>query len=319
MSNDECLRNFPFGINVLTYKERKTFTVSIITLIPIIIVSNMLLIYLLFKTKQIRLVINYFVMAMSISDTFGACILIPLTAIYFEFLPSSRVIEVSVIFCSNAFTNFSALMVLTIATDRYVHTCHLRSIYLSMSHLKAKLIIIGSFSLTLGSASCLSWFYHNNTNTKQIFLGTYIYGAILLIIIGLLYTRVYFKARCSIRPMKRESSDEVTTDIRLPRHTLFLTKTVAIILLSLICCYLPFLTVGMVITTLPSKEICVNGTGIFLFYLSGALVYVNNAVNALTIIFRNRALKGYLLRTRDSSKAIENTQKITWIRPKQDN
>ena len=304
MENHECLSGLIFTKdNVSPFQLKVIISVSC-TLIPMIIIPNILLIYLLLKTKQLNLITNYFVLAMSISDTCTGGIFGPLALLYYGFLSFSQTMEIALFLLSTLLVHFSVLMVLAIAVDRYIHIYHLRSNKISLSPSKAKIIIAGSFTLSSGYAICVSWMLFNK-NTKWLILGICIQGSIILFLIGLFYIRLYCRVR---RLTAKVNVERASSRHRLPRHAIFLTKTVIIILLSLLCCFLPYLTINMIIF-FHSESNCIDKTLVILFSVSVNLMYTFAAVNALIIIFRNRAIMSYIWAKLDPRENVTNTEK----------
>ena len=276
------------------------------TLITVITITNILLICLLFKTNQLGLVINHFVLTMSISDICTGGIFLPFTLIYYGFLSYSKTIEDILFVLSSLFVHFSALMVLAIAMDRCIHVNHLRSNRKFLSKLKAKIIIAGSFILALGYAIFLLRMSHTR-NTRKVILGICIYGGILLLSVGSIYIRL----SCKVRQSTREINVGSFNSRQQPRRQVdFLTKTVAIILLSLVCCYLPYLTIGVIIS-FHSKGSCNNKTLTKLFIASHCLLYIYTAINALIIIFRNRAIVNYIWAKLNPHRNVTNIEQFS--------
>ena len=291
MANSECSNNFPFANGTLTSLQRKVTLSVVSVLIPVIITTNALLIYLLFRTKQLNLLINYFVFAMSISDTCTGGIQLPLIIVKLESLPSSKIMNVTFLFLVNLLVNFSSFMVLAMAMDRHIHIHCLRSNCAFLSREKAKIIIGGSLTLSSGFAACITTMFYIK-NTKGLTLGISIYGTILLFLVVLLYVGLSCKVHHSAWKISKQGENSRR---RLPRHAVFLTKTVIIILLSLICCYLPYLIMGTIIF-FHSKETCINIKLVRLFNAFTTLIYIYAAINAWIIICRNRVIKCFLSR-----------------------
>ena len=303
MASSDCSNNFPFANGTISPLQRKV-TLSIISiLIAVIIISNVLLINLLFKTKQLNLVTNYFVLAMSISDTCTGSILLPLIIVKLQWLPSSKIMNVTLLFLINLLVNFSAFMVLTIAIDRYVHIHCMRGNRALLSRGKAKIVIAGSFIFSSGFASCISTMFYTK-NTKALMLGICVYGTIVLFLVILLYMGLYCKVR---RSAWKISSQRANSRRRRPRHAVFLTNTVIFILVSLACCYLPYLIMGIIIF-FQSKETCINTKLVSLFAALSTLMYIYAAINAWIIIFRNRVIKNFILGRLDLLQNFTETE-----------
>ena len=302
MVNSDCSNNFPFTNGTLSHLQQKV-TVSILCiLIPTIITANTILIYLLFKTKQIKLITNYFVLAMSISDTCTGAITLPFSIGHFNLLSSSKTTDAFLLFLVNLTVNFSALMVLVIAVNRCILIYHLKSNQIFLCHLKAKIIIAASFILSSGLATCAAWMFYTK-HTKLLILGICIYGIFLLVSVVLLYIALYCKVRRTARTI---NVDRNNARNQSQGHAAFLTKTVTYIQLSLVCCYLPYLTMGMIIF-FHSEGTCIDVILVKLFSVSVTLLYVYAAINACIITLRNRTMKSFIL---EKLQVLQNAREM---------
>ena len=303
MERHNCSSDLTFTKDNVSPFHLKVIISILCTLSPVIFITNILLIFLLSQTKQIKLITNYFVLCMSISDTCIGGVVLPLAIVYYGFLSYSKTIEVFLYFVANLLIHLSGLMVLAVALDRYLHIINLTSNgQVCLSHMKAKIILVASFNISLGYAFSMSWMlYHENT--KWLILGRSIYGCIFVLLTGLIYIRLYCRVRRSTAEINVDSHN---LRHRLPRHVVFLTKTVMIILLSLVCCYLPTLTVGLIVFS-HSQGICSDKTIARLYSSFNSFMYVYAAVNALIIMIRNRPMMTYL---RDKLKLCQTVTNI---------
>ena len=133
-----------------------------------------------------------------------------------------------------------------------------------------------------------------NNDAKVMYIATYIYGIVLIILTGTLYLRLFMTLRRTVSAI-RTQEDIKSSHSRRPKHLIVLTETVIFILMSLLCCYLPYITAGMTVV-FESKgfETCVSPRLMFVFNLSRTMMYANCAMNALIFMCRNSAVQRYI-------------------------
>ena len=161
-------------------------------------------------------------------------------------------------------------------TDAFMYVAQINP-RLHITHFKAK-VIIAIFFLMGFSYSCWTTWRIMTTKAEIIYFAMYIYGISLLIFTGMLYLRLYIVVRRAARVIGPQE-DTITGHSRHLKHLIVLTKTVVFILLSLLCCYLPYITMGMIVVLYSKRYTkCVNPTMLFILNLCRTAMYANSII-----------------------------------------
>ena len=296
MADDKCPSYLSLRM-YLSSSEKDFISIFFGVMSPIVVLTNMLLIILIIKARQTSLLTNYFIIALSIADTFIGLFLMPMQTILHSKYKYTRscILEGTIIFLIQALFSFSGTMICAITFDRYIHICHPTKYGRLMTQRKAKVGIAACVLLTIALA-CTGIPAISRKFTSAHFVT--VTGAFLVVgFIFALYIRSYMKLLKMIRAnqmwsipigIRRRSS-------RQPQYLAYITKTVILILLSLFLCYVPYIcitVVGYIQTEFLGKPH--NPKLWFASYTFNSISYANSAINAVIILCRNRPIQRYL-------------------------
>ena len=154
----------------------------------LIVCTNLILMYSLYKTDEYKTITNKFVFSMCVSDFLTGMLVLPLLLFNVLAHPKDHhcILIQAVQYSGYTFLYFSVFMLLSIAGDRYLHVTKLNLYNRSMSHFKMKVIIVVSIllsnTLALFTLIFASFYYHliQNTFNVTVILSTYYFYYILL-------------------------------------------------------------------------------------------------------------------------------------------
>ena len=268
--------------------QLKAFTTTYSVLSPIIFTTNCLLIALLFKTKQTSMVSNYFILALSISDACLGGIALPISLILQHQQIPEQLLSIPRFFIF-ALMYFSLIMVLTIALDRFLHIFY-SNYRQSMTSLKAKLVVAAVGFFASGYAAGNTWVCLRKERKLFSLVSGTINISLFVLACGM-YIVLYLKVRSSWRSTGQQGKAAT----RNAKHVTHLATTAFTILLSLFVCYSPYLITTIIIYI--ELEKTRRDTGpllLFIYQVTSGFVLGNSVVNALVVLYRNRAIRRYI-------------------------
>ena len=264
--------------------------ISLLIISPVIFILNLLVVISLVKTKQLRNLSNFLLLLLSLSDCFVGTVTIPLEITLFSVFRMQRVctLEYVVHFFVYFTTHFSAYLIAVIAVHRnvYVNPNLERQGYLSRLIQKRHglticIIVTLLVTVTEGLVSML-------------FYSEVIPMLVLVLVDGILFVSVYATYFWVYFKVWRFSKDNVAAQSRHQSSQDRLAKTVAIILISMAVCYLPYIVVAATKGKSLEKQNLSSGIQ-FPLYITLVLVLSNSAVNAVIIMVRCAAVRKYVV------------------------
>ena len=254
------------------------------------IVANAFLIHALRRLKKLQNISHKFIAILSISDIcIGTSLL--LTEPAFWFLSNETHILV-LTKCSGVllytFSQFSGLMILAIAVDRYIHMKYLVKYNLLMTNRRAVILVVFNIIATLLSSTiAVSGKMLNFGLASSLVPSLGLLG--ILFIQSVLYYRAYKSIRQRTGQLNLNSGMQPAIEtVKKPNQEF--CKSVLIILSSLWICYSPAALFTAMYNQEPDASWIMIG-----FFCALLLVYINSSLNALILISFNRQLKAFVL------------------------
>lgn len=267
------------------------------------IAVNSFLIFALKATGQLKNISCRLIMYLSLSDIGVGLVLQPLVSAMLGALHYNRncSLELTGQVLSYIFPQISGVMVMIIASDRWLHMKYLNKYASLMNWQRARLMILVNLglSLTIAAASIIASVYQKFFIFNAILVLTDFSVVILTYIAYISTFRSVRKHSASIRLRSKDSPSQsrasctttTTTSIskKTRRRDARLAKTMIFILTSLTACYVPYFAVGLywsylkyhlrTATSLPLDA---------LLWVCFLLVYLNSSLNAMIFIRRNK-------------------------------
>ena len=204
------------------------------------LIANILLLYALQSLRFLSNIMHRFVVSLVVGDIFVA-LAVQTSAAATLFMPHSDAIVDSacmVSICAESlaflFCEFSAVLVMSIAIDRYLHIKHLQNYNIYMTPYRAKVMIVsaGVFSTVIAgiffAASLYGFLFIYHTIVLLIDLPVIITSFVL-------YVRAFYLLRKRVSEMNLNA-----TNMDTERSDLKFAKAVVFILVSVIVCYMPY-------------------------------------------------------------------------------
>ena len=132
-------------------KHRVSMAIALTILILLTILSNAILMYTLYKTKQLNTISNKLIMIMSISDLCLGAIAFPMIVILRMKIHVLKgcALEKATAFITLSLSFFSFLMLYCISIDRYFRVMKMNRYNLYMNNFKMKMMIIASLTIAI--------------------------------------------------------------------------------------------------------------------------------------------------------------------------
>ena len=253
------------------------------------------MIYGLLKTKQTVSLSQKLVILLSISDFFVGFLVTPAITVVqtTTTLDTSCEFEEFAQFIGHIFTHFSAMLVSTIALDRYFHIRSLttpnkgakRSFILGLVVFDFVLVISATVGKHIASKYRIG-IYHSLTVLPLEML--YIFIGIASYLMAMKDVRRYVKEISSLSAGVMEN---------FPRRDIEMAKTVVLILVTVVICFTPSIIVyaiyDYVVNITHRKPPAVLHNLVPWFVL---LMFLNSGFNSIILISRNSELKSMALR-----------------------
>ena len=263
-------------------------------LVPFTIAANALLIYGLYKAKQLTTITNKFLLLMIISDLCSGIVVFPMVVALVATSQSFRscAFELVTQYIAFFFAYFSFFMLMCVSMDRYIHVTKLNQYNKYMNEFRMKVIMLLSFVMS-ATISYIAFAFPSFP--LQILLSSSdLFGVLLMCF---LYAKVFKRISLHAENFKKMLGDVGTTKAnREVKRELSATKTIRVLLLTLLVLYFPYNIVSGLWTyykyqkgTNPPLQLDV------LEYLAYVIVFSNAAINAIIFIMGNTAVKRLLL------------------------
>ena len=266
------------------------------------VISNFILTISLIRTKQLRKTSIYLIITMSASDCLTGCIPAPLAiALYTKYRGLKACpLELTTQFFVTLFKMVSISMIVLLAIDRYLSIdpnlkYFNNRIKRYFSHPKVKIIIAAAIFGSLITASAIT--AASMTSSFLHFASGLIAVCLILVTIPtFLYTYAYLKIKRYVKDSDIYNGNEYSSTVNRLKFFDKFGKTVFLLLLSLSVFYSPQLIFGVYISINLRCDLSkMSQIQLFIFDLTVVIAYLNSAISALIIIYRNTNVKGYIL------------------------
>ena len=297
---------------LLTSDQALVFQIAFISLAPVTVITNGIVIYRIAKSKQYRNVSNFLIFVMSIADFLVGVVTLPCVYALYSTYSKLRfcMLELAAQFISASLVDVSIAMIMFIAIERLIHQKFKSSSGATFSNRTAHCCVLCTIlaALTLCSIMAMSSTYNSLRVVNLVF--SIIVTAIITVVF-VSYVLTYLQISRFVRAsMVRKGENQPTqrsAERRVPVYLRHLGKTAFLIILGVIFCYLPFVILMFVSMFTDSVEDCVKECNIFrhqlrlAFCASYVLIYSNSSLNALIILIRNRSIARYVQQNRNNN------------------
>ena len=308
--------NFPYQKELPNRHIAALVTVNtIISLINIAI--NSFLCFAIFRLKLLKTISYRLVLFLTISDLCIATIEQPLaTSGYLHaYHGAKRAYKLQLVIQFGAFSlcQFSGIMIVIMAIDRYLHMKYLNRYNTVMSNKRAYILISINLlsSLMCGISYTLSsvygFFFYMNTVLLFIDLT-------VLLSSFFIYLRAFMTLRSHVASSEIASARSQSKGTTTRRADLQFMKGILLIMLSLSFCYMPYFILGIYISFLRRAGDSVSLSLTIALYWTMEIVFLAPSMNALIFFMFSKKLKDYLfekIKRRQPETTQQMTSKIT--------
>eukprot|EP00112_Aurelia_sp_Birch-Aquarium-sp1_P001220 Seg1124.2 transcript_id=Seg1124.2/GoldUCD/mRNA.D3Y31 product="hypothetical protein" protein_id=Seg1124.2/GoldUCD/D3Y31 len=290
---------------ILTKAQSFTAGVCIaLVIIPTILTNGSLLIGLM-KTKQRKLSCIIYIKMTAIfgclSGTTGFLMYVLLFTIFHD--RRACTFERASLFMAQVNSHVLGYLILVLAIDRYFNVRpNLRQ---RTGVIKWILSANGSYALVtlaiilslLHGLVTVEFFGTAKSNIGKLIMT--IFNVVIAVSVYIAYLRLYFELRTHERSVKNLRSAQ-SSSAKVKRGSKYLhefVKTIAVILVAGMLCYLPFITMDIWTGwyTLVRKVAAPRDVR-FVYYLSVIPVFINSSINAVLLLYRNEKALKYVKR-----------------------
>ena len=296
--NESCLYFLSISIPYI-YSISIGIAFAILSLLTI--ASNTILVYTLYKTKQLNTISNKLILAMNISDLCLGLFAFPFLAVVILRGNAFGIcdLEIGSSYIMTFFGTFSFTIMNCISIDRYFRVTKLNRYNLYMKGFHMKIMIISSFSIACGTTLLINL---HPSFLQQVFFSSA--STFFVIVLILLYRPMLKRLQdhvSSLNSQKMNSSmppgnNEPGISFQERRNQLSATKTVKFLLVTIIALYTPYhvmLTWWSYYRFLKKTE---PGHGLSVVYSWSCLLVLSNAyVNSWIIIHGNTRSRRFVL------------------------
>ena len=272
---------------------------------------NLFLCYAILKLRLLNRTSFRFILALTISDLCSILILEPLYIVQytsaFKGNISSHNWQLVTQFCGFSSCQFSGVMILMIALDRYLHMKYLNNYPSVMTEKRSTILILINAATSLICAilftisSIYGFFFYVNI--------VYLFADLAVFLTCYL---VYLQAFLTLRANVADSNirnDTSRNNIR--RADVKFAKGVLFIMLALSICYMPYFITSIAVAL--EKRNRNNGVNQSLaagLYWSMELVLAVPFINTILLVSFNKKLKNFMLRIMNRNMEDETSQGI---------
>ena len=284
----------------LTDEQMLLFKFVFISLAPVAVIANGIIIYRITRSKLYRNVSNFLILIMSIADFLTGAATLPCVYALYSTYARSRfcVFELATQFVSTTLGYISIAMVMFIAIERLI-TQKFKSVSgVVLSNRSARCLALATITVSISMCSLLTI----SSTYNSIRIISMAFSLIIIIIVTvvfasyvLTYIQIYNFVRNSI-VCKGNSFQRRATLQKFPTYLHELGKTALYIILGMAFCYLPVVILIFIAFFNNTSEDCLMTCNVdkswlrIAFYVAYALIYSNSSLNALIILIRNRSI-----------------------------
>lgn len=339
MNGSKYCYNAFVGRMILSSAQTTSIAVCYGTLIPFTIACNAALVFALYKTKQFKVVANWNVVILSISDCLIGLVSAPMVVILFGKFGNKRIcwFELATLLVGQTNTHFSGYMMMIIAIQRYVKVTprFSQSIIAEKMTTKTGLIVIVCINLITSLMHGVVTTYFFTLSTSKI--PNVIMMAINCILVAIVYA-CYIRLFCGIKRHATSTAvlwENGTNHINSQNITPVnisqgaktyknsqktkrpnanhgykeFTKTMTFVLVSFAVCSIPYVLLDFwtgwysFVKQQEAPQIIR-----YLYNLSLTLINLNCIINALILLYRNKKAANYIRQHLSSTVATTEVQ-----------
>lgn len=294
------------------YPHIDIFAVLILSMSPVIIILNTVLIVALIATKEVRQnTSSFLILCLSASDLFMGVVCLPILAYLLlnKHNEASCTLTSAIQILSGCFASFSCLLTLLIAVDRYHHMnpnyMNRPSIIKNLFKIKNVIYLVAlMFILTLSLSIAVQ---QGGLNPRSMAITGLCYACgslIYIIAVACLYVRGY--TRISSFTEENPVYQETTACGEQPQYVKNLYKTVLLLLILYCVTYIPFFTIQLLVTISIIAEGSYDPTTYGnLNEIVQLLVFSSGITNSILVFHRNKNIKRWLF---DKSRLCKRTR-----------
>ena len=297
-------------------KHHVSMAITFIILSLLTTLSNAILIYTLYKTKQLSTISNKLILVMSISDIGLGAIAFPMVAFFHiqRHVFKSCALDKAIAYVTLFFAFFSLLMLYCVSIDRYFRVMKMNKYNLYMNNFKMKVMIIASLTITTIISFAPIVYPSFEQQVVSVSIGSFFVIFAIAVYIFLLrrlrsHAR-HFKKLSRVGPNGQVASstgtdtfgnNTVGTNDTLSRSTengssqLSSTKTIQFLLIFLIISYGPYQIISCFWAYYKFQERTDPGFRLTLFHFWASFIAVFNACgNSWIIIFGSKRSRRFV-------------------------
>ena len=292
-------------MHTLSQTQSNILITCLAVLAPITVTANSLLAFALVKTKQAAKPTSHvFIFLLCISDIFVGAVF---DIIIFAKYRRVRICTLELVgnFIGQLFPHLSVNIILIIALHRYIQiNPNLREITGLKKWLISKtgsvVLVVLAFLSAVANGLIASYFFGSYYNRVPNWLIKAIDCVLFIVIYGL-YVNLFWNVKKHTRANKvlwnAENQAVNTHSGASGRPTYFkkFTKTVILILIAIVLCYLPFVSID-ISQGLLEQSLSQSSAQLvrFFYYMTWIFLFSNSTINAAIIIYRNDKLKAFI-------------------------
>eukprot|EP00794_Sanderia_malayensis_P017630 gene17630-19384_t len=277
------------------------------------IICNSLLCNALYKLKKLETISYKLIMIRGIADIVVGVVqlasettllIMQSSELYAKIILYTRVI-------CDAFCQFSGSMILIVALDRYIHMKHLIRYNTMMTNRRAAIMIANNVVTTLSMAIVnvcgVEYNYYNVSHLLMNCMAMFSFTTTLII-----YYKAYSFLSHRVQNMNLQRQEQpVRTAPKRSNRSKEFSRAIAVILVLLAVCYIPFVIVSAVKMVYQQYALSnVDGRILKAFYCARILICFVPSVNALTFIAFNAQLRNFFMRKNNSNSVNQFSSTI---------
>ena len=284
---------------VTSINHKELYVAILLTLSPIVIVSNLILVASFIATRQAtQNASNIAIFVISLSDLIVGAVSLPLKASLFWDL-TAICTKMEVVYFFNAFEHFSVILTALLAVDRYLHMnpriqSHPSKLRMLMKKPKIYYVII-AFFFAYTSLFAFNAFYNSEILTT-IMKALLLYSlSIHIIIITFLYARGYLRIR-KFTDSNPVYCDNDGSSASTPDYVRRLYKTVLVLISIAFFQYVPYCLIWNTLTALSLLKKIDMKSWYTVGEYSSLFIYAGSFTNCFAVLHFNKQARYWVLK-----------------------
>eukprot|EP00794_Sanderia_malayensis_P011139 gene11139-12311_t len=249
---------------------------------------NAILIYSLFKTKQLNSITNKFILLMSISDLCTSFFVFPLMVIMIVLKEKDNYrncpFELAVKYLISVFSYFSFCMLFSVSVDRYIHVTKQNRYNHFMNDFRMKLVVI----ISIVMSNVMTAIYVFTPPLLSLQLTVHISNMMAVTFVLAVYMRVFCRIRMHIENFKQVISKGMSASSvnKEAEREVSAIKTIRILLGAVLILYFPYNIISPIFVYYEFHKGVTPPLSVSIAtYIAYTMVLVNTAANAIIYSF----------------------------------